>query len=77
MFPMQSLSRQQWLLLVVLTLIWGLNWPVMKLGVTGFPPLTFRTLCMSLGLPFLALLLYLKKIPFHVSREQWRELAWL
>lgn len=74
---MQSLSRQQWLLLVVLTLIWGLNWPVMKLGVTGFPPLTFRTLCMSLGLPFLALLLYLKKIPFHVPREQWRELAWL
>jgi drug/metabolite transporter (DMT)-like permease len=74
---MQSLTRQQWLLLVVLTLIWGLNWPVMKLGVTGFPPLTFRTLCMSLGLPFLALLLYLKKIPFHVPRAQWRELAWL
>ena len=74
---MQSLSRQQWLLLVVLTLIWGLNWPVMKLGVTGFPPLTFRTLCMVLGLPFLALLLLVKKIPFHVPRAQWRELAWL
>lgn len=74
---MQSLSRQQWLLLVVLTLIWGLNWPVMKLGVTGFPPLTFRTLCMVLGLPFLALLLVVKKIPFHVPRAQWRELAWL
>ncbi len=74
---MQSLTRQQWLLLVVLTLIWGLNWPVMKLGVTGFPPLTFRTLCMALGLPFLALLLYVKKIPFHVPRGQWRELAWL
>lgn len=74
---MQSLTRQQWLLLVVLTLIWGLNWPVMKLGVTGFPPLTFRTLCMALGLPFLALLLHVKKIPFHVPRGQWRELAWL
>ena len=74
---MQALSRQQWLLLVVLTLIWGLNWPVMKLGVTGFPPLTFRTLCMVLGLPFLALLLALKKIPFHVPRAEWRELAWL
>ena len=74
---MQSLTRQQWLLLVVLTLIWGLNWPVMKLGVTGFPPLTFRTLCMALGLPFLALLLYLKKIPFRVPRGEWRELAWL
>ena len=37
----------------LLTLIWGLNWPIMKIGVTGFPPLTFRTLSMWLGLPVL------------------------
>ena len=35
----------------MLTLCWGLNWPVMKLGISGFPPLSFRTLSMWLGLP--------------------------
>ncbi len=35
----------------VLTLVWGCNWPVLKMGVTEFEPLTFR----SLTLPFAAL----------------------
>lgn len=35
----------------VLTLVWGCNWPVLKMGVTEFQPLTFR----SLTLPFAAL----------------------
>ncbi|MEP6942978.1 MAG: EamA family transporter [Betaproteobacteria bacterium] len=26
----------------ILTLVWGCNWPVLKLGVTELPPLTFR-----------------------------------
>ena len=72
---MHSLSFQQKLLLVLLTLVWGLNWPVMKLGVTGFPPLTFRTLCMWLGLPVLWLFLRLKGIPLRIERRDWRELA--
>lgn len=28
--------------IVVLTLVWGCNWPILKLGVTEMPPLTFR-----------------------------------
>jgi hypothetical protein len=36
--PMQALTRRQLLVLVVLTLVWGINWPIMKLGVTGYPP---------------------------------------
>ena len=35
----------------VLTLIWGCNWPVLKVGVTEIEPLTFR----ALTLPFAAL----------------------
>ncbi|MFN5403903.1 MAG: EamA family transporter, partial [Burkholderiales bacterium] len=34
---MHSLTKRQWVLLALLTLVWGLNWPVLKLGVTGFP----------------------------------------
>jgi drug/metabolite transporter (DMT)-like permease len=52
---MQSLSRRQLALLVALTLAWGLNWPVMKLGVSAYPPLAFRAISVWLGLPLLAL----------------------
>ena len=69
-----TLTRQQTLLLVALTLIWGVNWPILKMGVMGYPPLTFRSLSMWLGLPFLGLLLYALKAPFRVPRAQWREL---
>jgi drug/metabolite transporter (DMT)-like permease len=74
---MHALSRQQLLLLVGLTLVWGINWPVMKLGVTGFPPLTFRAASIWLGIPVLALGLKLLKVPFHVPRRHWPELLWL
>lgn len=71
---MQALSRQQLSVLVVLTLVWGINWPIMKLGVTGYPPLTFRALCMGLGLPILAIVLRALKVPFHIERRHWPEL---
>lgn len=74
---MQTLNRQQLVLLILLTVVWGLNWPIMKFGVTGFPPLTFRTLCMWLGLPVLAAVLWWQKVPFTIRREHWRELGWL
>ncbi len=69
-----TLTRQQTTLLVLLTLVWGINWPILKMGVTGYPPLTFRSLSMWLGLPFLGLVLYLRGIPFAIPRTQWREL---
>ncbi len=74
---MQSLSRRQLTGLVFLTLLWGINWPVMKIGVTDYPPLTFRMLSMWLGLPVLALGLVLMKAPFRIPRAHWRELFWL
>lgn len=74
---MQALSRQQLVLLVLLTLVWGINWPVMKLGVTEFPPLSFRALSMWLGLPVLAASLVLLRVPFRIQRHQWGELVWL
>jgi drug/metabolite transporter (DMT)-like permease len=50
---MTALSRKDWILLVLLTLFWGVNWPIMKIGVADFPPLSFRTLSMLGGLPVL------------------------
>lgn len=72
-----QLTRQQLLLLAFLTLIWGLNWPVMKLGVTHFPPLSFRALSIWLGLPVLGGVMLALKTPFFVPRHSYRELFWL
>ena len=76
-------ARQLWVL-VALTLVWGLNWPVMKAGVSGlpdapsaYPPLAFRALSMLFGLPVLGAALVLLKVPFAVPRRHWRELAQL
>jgi drug/metabolite transporter (DMT)-like permease len=74
---MHRLNRRQFVTLVLLTLVWSVNWPVMKMGVTGYPALTFRTLSIWLGLPVLALALVLLKVPFRLPRRHWRELAWL
>jgi len=74
---MQRLTQQQLAILVLLTLVWGLNWPVMKLGVSDFPPLSFRALSIMLGVPVLGLALILLKIPFRVPRRYWPELGLL
>lgn len=77
MAAMHQLSSRQWTVLILLTLVWGINWPIMKIGVTGFPPLTFRTLCMWLGTPILALVLVVQRVPFRIERAHWRELLLL
>ena len=75
--PAMTLSRQQITLLLTLTLVWGFNWPMLKLGVNHYPPLSFRSLSMWMGLPFLALVLYVKKVPFRIPRADWQELLML
>ncbi len=74
---MQAFSRRQLGLLVALTIVWGINWPVMKIGVTDYPPLTFRTLSLLFGIPVLALGLVVLKVPFRMPRRHWPELLWL
>ncbi|MCB1978875.1 MAG: DMT family transporter [Burkholderiaceae bacterium] len=51
---MTPLSRRQLIGLVLLTLMWGLNWPVMKLALREISPLHFRGLTMGLGAMVLA-----------------------
>lgn len=80
--PGVQLTRRQLVVLVLLTLTWGFNWPVMKVGVSGlpsapsaYPPLTFRALSMGLGLPVLWLALRWLKVPLAVPRAHWPALA--
>ena len=63
--------------ITILTIIWGCNWPILKLGVTEMAPLTFR----SLTLPFAALgMLMVAKWSgdsIGVPKGWWGRIAWL
>lgn len=74
---MIALSPRQLLVLVLLTLVWGLNWPIMKVGVTDFPPLTFRAISLWMGLPLLGLVVRGLGLTFVLPRRFWLHMAWL
>ena len=52
---MTTVTSQQRIGRVLLTLMWGLNWPIMKFSLRELPPLHFRALTMALGALMLAL----------------------
>jgi drug/metabolite transporter (DMT)-like permease len=72
-----ALTRQQLITLIVLTLVWGMNWPILKIGVTGYPPITFRSISMWIGWPLLGLVLLNMKVSFKVPRAEWKDLLLL
>ncbi|MBF5004944.1 DMT family transporter [Diaphorobacter caeni] len=74
---MPSFTRRQLVLLVLLTVIWGLNWPVMKHGLAHFPPLTFRAISLVIGLAVIGLAVWAQKIPFRIPREYWGKVLML
>lgn len=47
--PPAALSTGGILLLIALTIFWGLNWPMMKMALAEVPPWTFRSLCLMVG----------------------------
>lgn len=71
------MSAQDRLLLALLTLLWGVNWPVMKLGLRGLPPLSFRVMCMVGGALLLAMIARAQGHSLRVARAHWAELFWL
>lgn len=62
---------------IILTLVWGCNWPVLKMGVNELAPLVFR----ATTLPFAALgLLIVSRWSgdsIHIPRTMWTKLALL
>ncbi len=74
---MTALSRRDLVLLALLTLAWGVNWPVMKFGVTAFPPLLFRLIVLAGGVAVLWLWIRARGIPLAVPPGQRLEVVWL
>ena len=68
-----TLTRRDAWALAWLTLLWGINWPIMKIGVRDFPPMTFRAISMVGGLFVLAAAIRFRRQDWRVPRDQWRE----
>jgi drug/metabolite transporter (DMT)-like permease len=64
------LSKKDWILLVLLTIGWGINWPIMKLGVRDYPPLAFRTLGMIGGLPAIWLAARMQGVSLKIPKGE-------
>lgn len=68
--------HQRWALLA-LTLMWGVNWPVMKLSLQELSPLYFRALTMTGGALSLALLFHHQQVRLRPARNEWRSIVTL
>ena len=71
---MSSIPRGNLLLIALITLVWGFNWPIMKTVLREFPPFTFRSLCMAAGAVGLFAIAKFNKLPLAVPRGQWPRL---
>jgi drug/metabolite transporter (DMT)-like permease len=71
------LSRRQLGLLLLLTLMWGINWPMMKFSLRELTPLYFRAVTMSGGALCLALWFAVRGTPLRPSVRDLARVAWL
>ena len=68
----ETLTRTSFLLLIALSLFWGLNWPIMKVALTSFEPLTFRTFCIGSGAIGLSIIAKCAGLSLWVPRREWK-----
>ena len=55
-------------MLAALALLWGANWPAMKLAVGEIGPWTFRTICLYVGAGGLFAVALVRRIPMGLPR---------
>jgi len=66
-----ALPRYGFVLLVLLTLCWGVNWPLIKIALEDLPVLTFRAVCLAGAALVVLALSKLFGLPLAVPRRQW------
>lgn len=71
------LTRRQLWALVALTLMWGINWPMMKLSLRELSPLYFRALTMTGGALWLYLFFRARGIRMLPQGSEWRSVVLL
>jgi drug/metabolite transporter (DMT)-like permease len=63
--------------ILVLTLVWGCNWPVLKIGVTEIAPLTFRALTLPFAASGMFLITRFSGESIRIPRAWWGRVATL
>lgn len=58
------------LLVVVLAVIWGLNWPAIRVAVLEISPWSFRAICLTAGTVTLFALAFVRKARLRVPRDE-------
>ena len=71
------ITRRQLWALVALTLMWGFNWPMMKLSLRELSPLYFRAITMTGGAFWLYLFYRSRGIRMTPKGVEWRAVALL
>jgi len=61
--------------ILILTFVWGCNWPVLKMGVTELAPLTFRGLTLPLAALGMLIVARISGDSIRVPRASWRRLG--
>lgn len=69
------ISRRQGLTLLALTLMWGVNWPMMKLSLREITPLYFRALTMTGGALWLYLFYRARGLRMLPVGSEWRSVV--
>jgi drug/metabolite transporter (DMT)-like permease len=72
------ISRQQLIGLVGITLMWGINWPMMKIALREVSPMYFRGVTMGLGVVWLLFYFRLQGLRlWPQTRREWRDIVLL
>jgi len=65
-----TLPRIGFVLLAVLSLLWGFGWPILKIVLREIPPWTFRTICLILGGPIVIALAKAKGLRIAIPKAE-------
>ncbi|MFM8899130.1 MAG: DMT family transporter [Burkholderiales bacterium] len=71
------LTRRQLGTLALLTLMWGINWPMMKYSLRELSPLYFRAITMTGGAVGLYLFFRWRGVSMNLPRSEIARIAWL
>ncbi|HEX6956733.1 MAG TPA: DMT family transporter [Ferrovibrio sp.] len=71
--PSHTISASSLGLLVLLTLFWGINWPIMKIALNEIPVFTFRLFCLAGGAIGLFAIAFFKRMRLGIPRgHRWQ-----
>jgi drug/metabolite transporter (DMT)-like permease len=70
-----GLPRYGFVLLIFLTIFWGINWPIIKIALEDMPVLTFRAVCLAGGAVVILLLSKLLGHSLAIPRRHWPMLS--